>query len=150
MLARPAELTLAALAQWTGWPTLRRAAFVVLGVLAVTTGAKALFPDRLSLPSPPPVSKPSHGAPLTYDAALARADQQLAGVRPLAAAHPDEWLQQERLAHAWIARARLTGSFDDFAAAQTALDQGFAHAKPGTGPHLAQATLDVSLHRLAH
>jgi len=150
MLARLAELTLAALAQWTGWPAFRRAVFVVLGVLAVTAGAKALFPDRLSLPLPTPDSKPSHGAPLTYDAALARADQTLAGVRPLAAAHPDEWLPQERLAHAWIARARLTGSFDDFAAAQAALDQGFAHAARATGPHLAQAALDLSLHRLAH
>jgi tetratricopeptide (TPR) repeat protein len=66
-----------------------------------------------------------------------------------AAERPGEWLFEEALARALIARAKLTGNYGDYAAAQAALDRAFAAAPPGTGPHLTAASLAFSLHRLA-
>lgn len=89
------------------------------------------------------------GAPQSYAAALKNANLAVEGDRDLAKGRSGEWLIEEKLANAYIARARLTGSFDDYAAAQAALDTAFASAPPGTGPHLTQAVLAFNLHRLA-
>lgn len=124
-----------------------RAAAVVAAALALGLAFRALQPG-LQAP-PPPHRAPTSAAPRTFADALAAADRAVDGAAKIAAAHPAEWLQQERLAVALIARARLTGSFDDYAAAQAALDQAFAHAPPGAGPHLTQAALHLSMHRLS-
>lgn len=131
-----------------GWGrTAFRAAVVVAAILGLALVIRALRP---AAPATPPNRTPTHAAALTFGDALAAADRAVAGAQTVASAHPDEWLQQERLAVALIARARLTGDFDDYAAAQAALDRGFAHAPAGSGPHLTQAALDLSMHRLAH
>jgi len=92
--------------------------------------------------------RPTHGAPLTYPAALTRADQMLEGAHMLEQTRAGEWMVQERVANTEIDRARLTGSFDDYVAAQQALDRAFAEAPKGSGPHITQAALDFSLHKL--
>lgn len=89
------------------------------------------------------------GIPDTYRASLARTDLYLADARTRAETHADEWLMHERVATRSLERARLTGSFDDYAAARAALDRAFAVAIPGTGPHQTQAALDFTMHRLA-
>jgi tetratricopeptide (TPR) repeat protein len=98
---------------------------------------------------PHPHRVPTSGAPRSYDDALRRADADVEGAESLAQGRSDEWLIEERLANAYVARARLTGSFDDYAAAQKVLDRAFATTPPGVGPHLAQAMLDFTLHRLS-
>lgn len=99
--------------------------------------------------APTPVERrPSGGGPRSYAAALARADAVLTGAKMLERDHHDEWLFQERLAGAHIARARLTGDFADYTAAQAALDHGFAIADKGAGPHQAQLALAMAMHRL--
>jgi tetratricopeptide (TPR) repeat protein len=95
----------------------------------------------------PPIRQSGAGAP-TYAAAIGDIDRKLAGLRPIAAGRSDDWLMQERIAHQLMQRARLTGSFHDYADAQAALDRAFATATPGAGPHLTQAALALSLHRL--
>jgi hypothetical protein len=85
---------------------------------------------------------------MRYPDALARTNAILVGAVGLAEQHRDEWLFQERLANAHIARARLTGSFADYAAADAALRRAFALAPKGAGPHQTQAALDMGLHRL--
>ena len=99
---------------------------------------------------PPSIAdrRPTHGFPLTYAEALTRADQMLEGARMLERTRAGEWMVQERIASTEIDRARLTGSFDDYVAAQQALDRAFAEAPKGSGPHITQAALDFSLHRL--
>lgn len=92
---------------------------------------------------------PTRGAPLTYPEALSRADLMLRAAREQNVVRGGEWLMQDRLANAAIDRARLTGSFDDYAEAQQALDRAFVEAPAGSGPHMTQAALDFSLHRLA-
>lgn len=55
-----------------------------------------------------------------------------------------EWAAQRRLE-----RHELTGRYDDFRAADEALDRALALAPPGSGPVLARLTLDFTLHRIA-
>ena len=88
------------------------------------------------------------GIPGTYRHTIARIDLSLEDARARAAAHADQWLMHERVAYAYLERARLSGSFDDYAAAGAALDRAFAVAAPGTGPHATRAALDFTMHRL--
>jgi len=133
-------------------PTAFRNPLVVRAVLLAAVTAGLIFAAHLLFrPSPPPAGadpRPSHGAPLTYAEALAHADQAIADGQALARTRAGEWLVQEKIANAYMSRARLTGSFDDYAAAQAALDRGFATAPPGGGPQITQAVLAFSLHRL--
>jgi hypothetical protein len=87
--------------------------------------------------------------PRSYDEALARLDLRIADARARADAGPDQWLLHEAVAHQYLARARLSGSYDDYAAAQAALDRAFAVAVAGSGPHMLRARLDFNMHRLA-
>jgi hypothetical protein len=84
----------------------------------------------------------------TYPEAIARLDAAIADGRARVAAGPDQWLLHEILARNYLAKARLSGSFDDFAAARSALARAFELAPPGSGPHLSQAALDFGMHRL--
>jgi cytochrome c-type biogenesis protein CcmH/NrfG len=107
---------LAASAHLEGGATVRRAVFVILAILLLAIVGRFLLPDTQGRPLAPPQRAPTTAAPLNYDAALAQADQQVDGARLVAAQNPGEWLHLERLALAYIVRARLTGSFDDYAA----------------------------------
>jgi tetratricopeptide (TPR) repeat protein len=115
---------------------------------ALLVAVHALVRHAQPAPGPGAHRRPSHGAPLDYAQALAHANESLEGGQDLARTRAGEWLVQEKIANALMSRARLTGSFDDYAAAQGALDVGFAHAPPGGGPQSTQAVLAFSLHRL--
>jgi tetratricopeptide (TPR) repeat protein len=119
----------------------------VIAVLAVAL-LDQVVPRLTSLHRHRPVVA-SNGAPQDYAAALRNIDLIVEGDRALANGRSNEWLIEEKLANAYIGRARLTGSFDDYAAAQAALDRAMATAAPGIGPHLTQAVLAFNLHRLA-
>lgn len=128
--------------------SVRPARLLLFGALAilVVTGAGWL----LTMRQPPSLMErtPSGGGPRSYTAAIGRLQADLDGVTLIQRASPGEWLVEERLASALIARARLTGSFADFAAARAALDRGFATAPKGAGPHRTQLALDFAMHRL--
>jgi tetratricopeptide (TPR) repeat protein len=93
-----------------------------------------------------PVAVPA-ASPMTYDREVARLTEGVESLRERAAARPASWLERERLAGALIERGRVTGSFDDWAAAEAALDEAFAGAPEGAGPFLTRARLDFTLHR---
>jgi tetratricopeptide (TPR) repeat protein len=130
-------------------PVIVRVVLLALVTAALLAGVHALVRHSQPVPAASAHRRPSHGAPLDYAQALALANQSLAGGQELARTRADEWLVQEKIANAWMSRARLTGSFDDYAAAQAALDVAFAYAPPGSGPQITQAVLAFSLHRLA-
>lgn len=143
---RDADLTTA-----TSRPPLDgRRALIWLLVSALITFALARLTERwwATPPVEPPIRQ-SYAGPPDYPATIAYLDQMVAGLKPLAAQRDDDWLMQERIAHQWIARARLSGDFNDYDQAQQTLAKGMAMANPGTGPHLAQAAVALSIHRLA-
>lgn len=128
---------------------LRRAVLVLTATAVLVMIARLVWPLDPGQTFAGPQPKPTAGAPQTYAAALARVDQDLAAGRELAKTRGGEWLVQDGIAKAALAGARLTGSFDDYAVAQAALDRAFETAPKGAGPHLTRAVLDFSLHRLA-
>ena len=126
----------------------RPARLFIAGMLAIliVTGAGWLLARPQA--SSPVERAPSGGGPRSYARAMAQADANIEGAALLAQASPGDWLVEERLASALIARARLTGSFADYAGAQAALDRAFATAPKGAGPHPIQLALDFAMHRL--
>jgi tetratricopeptide (TPR) repeat protein len=83
-----------------------------------------------------------------FEAALAKLDAEIAGTTKRAAAQANSWMVLEKVAKLYMSRARLSGSYDDYAKAQVALDQAFEHAIEGSGPRLTRAALNFTLHRL--
>ncbi len=89
------------------------------------------------------------GVASSYPDTLARTDFVIANAEAQAKAGSDQWLLHENVARNYFERARLSGDYDDYAAADTSLKRAFAVAAPGTGPHLVRAQLDFGMHRLA-
>lgn len=130
------------------WLWLAVPPLAVAGVLAAErlTGPAADPGPRL--PAAVRQVKTPDETPRTLAEALARADTGVAAARARVAARPGDWAFYEGLSRSYSTRARLTGSFDDYAAAQAALDRAFTLAPAGAGPHLTQAALHFTLHRL--
>ncbi len=88
------------------------------------------------------------GMPTTAAQAKASIAHDLVEVQARAAAEPTVWSNQADLAELYLARARLTGSFNDYAAAGQAFDAAFKVSPRGGGPNLQRATWNFAVHRL--
>ena len=88
------------------------------------------------------------GVPTTYGEQLTVLNHSLGYAQRAAEAHPADWGMADELANLYLARARLTGSFDDYALAGRLYDQSFKVAAPGHGPHLDRAVYNFTIHRL--
>ena len=64
-----------------------------------------------------------------------------------AAGRDDAWLEWKTIALDHLERAHLTGDPSAYAAAQRALDTAFEQSPPGSGPFLARARMNFTLHR---
>lgn len=91
-------------------------------------------------PEPPP-------RPTQVEDALVRLEKQIR-FREERGAETGGWLHYGYLAHAYLARARLTGSLEDYAAARDALEQGFERADEGSGPYLARAAYHLAVNQV--
>lgn len=131
----------------SAWALMVVPPMILLGGLAIREAWPAHPPATVAAAPVRQVKAPDD-TPRTYDQALARAQDEVANAEARAAQHPGEWTILESLARRYAARARLTGSFDDYAAAQRTLDRAFAVAVPGAGPHHTQAALHFTMHRL--
>lgn len=89
------------------------------------------------------------GPPRTYSEAIDRSKLAIANAATAAKDNADQWLMHEIHASELMARAQLSGDYEDYAAAGNALDSAFAVAVKGSGPHLMRAAFDFSMHRLA-
>jgi tetratricopeptide (TPR) repeat protein len=89
------------------------------------------------------------GIASSYSGILAATDIAIANAEAQVAAANDQWLLHENVARSYLERARFSGNYGDYAAADAALKRAFAVAAPGTGPHLVRAQLDFRMHRLA-
>jgi tetratricopeptide (TPR) repeat protein len=82
-----------------------------------------------------------------YDEALADLDRRVDTAERFADAQPSSWIRRGEVASLYLGRARLTGAYSDYERAEEALARAFAHARDGSGPLLARASLHASLHR---
>ncbi len=79
-----------------------------------------------------------------YDDAVAAATEAVRAAEARAQAEPAAWIPRETLALALLDRAQLTGSYDDYGAADRALQQAVSGAR-APGPCLAAARVRSSL-----
>ncbi len=131
-------------------------AAIILSLLGLGLGW--LGRDRISALhfwTPPPValghlaaSASQQGLPTTAAQAKASIAHDLIEVQKRAATEPTVWSDQADLAELYLARARLTGSFDDYAAAGRAFDAAFKVSPPRGGPNLQRASWNFAVHRL--
>ena len=123
-----------------------RAAFL-LGLLS-GWGCASDPPPAPEAPAPAPTgARPEHAWPRTYAAELGALDHQIAFARGQLEKREDLPLKWALLIDQLAERARLTGEWDDWAAAEAAARRAF-ETNPTAPPRLAKANLDFSLHRL--
>ena len=98
-----------------------------------------------------PVSASSSTVPLAEDAvsdALARWDRSIEAGHKKAQSQPTDWSGLASVTTGHMQRARLTGDYADYAAAEKALAEAFVRAGEGNGPFVLRASLNATLHRL--
>lgn len=75
-------------------------------------------------------------------------DAQLALARERVRFAPGEWLREETLARAIMARAQITGAYDELVAARNIIASAQKRAPAPAGPLLTKAALALGVHRL--
>ncbi len=83
----------------------------------------------------------------TFAAELAQLDKDIASVERLTVKAPTNRLNYERTAAFLMQRARLTGSYEDYAKAETAVAHAFEY-KPASPTFMLRSKLHYTLHRL--
>lgn len=87
-------------------------------------------------------------ASLTYDQRVAELDRRIDGALRLTEKNQSS-LGFDRAAQLTLIRAHLTGSFDDYARADTLVGRAFEVGDPDHGPFMTRARLDFALRRIA-
>lgn len=128
--------------------TVRNLLIALVALLAVAGLELTLRSGKATSPDASEIRPLITGEAPDFGQALRRLDMEVQTDAADAASRPGEWLFEEALARAYMARARLSGDYGDFASAQAAIDRAFSAAPEGTGPHLTAAILAFSLHRL--
>ena len=88
------------------------------------------------------------GQPTSYGEQLAALNHNMGYAEQYAAKLGKDWGADDAVANMYLSRARLSGSFDDYAKAGQLYDKAFAEARPGDGPHLDHAIYNFAIHRL--
>jgi tetratricopeptide (TPR) repeat protein len=124
-------------------------------LLISVVGLACSGPPEAPVAPPPPVSS---GASSTAAVVLAsgpelaeelrRIDATITAGAKKSVAQPKDWSGFAAVASGHMQRARLTGEYAEYAAAEVAVDAAFERAIPGTGPYVLRAKLNSTLHRL--
>lgn len=121
--------------------------------MSATRASAGLLALLLGLPGcqpPAPVAAPAASAPAAWNYDDERASEE-AAVREADAAltrSPVVWPQWETLARAQLALAQLSGDYRLYTAAEQSLQRAFELAGAGSGPFLARARYNYTVHRL--
>jgi tetratricopeptide (TPR) repeat protein len=83
----------------------------------------------------------------TFEAELRILDREREGFEKLLAKTPTNRLNHERVASIFMQRARLSGSYEDYAKAEAAIERAF-DPTPGGTTYMVRAKLHYTLHRL--
>ena len=85
---------------------------------------------------------------VTYQSALAKLDNSVQAQLQNVERNPESWLNRERLANAYLERARLTGQFQHYAQADAAMREAAIVTTSSRNIALSRASLNYTLHRL--
>jgi tetratricopeptide (TPR) repeat protein len=121
--------------------------------LRVEADPKATPAAAATQPAPNTEAEPRKKRPPkhepTFTAQLAAIDRRIAGHTKVAEGNPRSPLAWGRVAELYLTRARLSGSYDDYAKAEELVTKGFgAGTKVDFGPFMVRARLNYTLHRL--
>jgi tetratricopeptide (TPR) repeat protein len=129
---------------WSG------ARYLVVPLVAVA--ALAGFEWWQSPALPPPVSAAewpaSRYGPASYVEGMTRASQQIDHARERLGYGPPDWLHEEGVARALVARSRLSPDYGDLTKAAETIDFAQAMAPANAGPSLTAAVIGMMTHRL--
>ena len=142
--ARPLSSSVAA-ARWPRWPWLALLAAVL--AIAVGAGVDNWRDLRQSASLDPARMRPGFG-PASFTESLASTEQRVAAARENVALVPGEWVREEGLAAALLARFRQIGDYRDLGEADAVLTTAMARVPDPTGPVLSRAMFEVLVHRL--
>lgn len=117
----------------------RRASSSLFAAVLLAACAESTPPT----PGPPPAARGAQ-----YSDVLAALDAQVQAARADAARYPESWGELERIAGLHLERAQLSGDYNDYAAAELALEQAAKLAGNTTSVCATTAKLDFALHRL--
>jgi tetratricopeptide (TPR) repeat protein len=92
--------------------------------------------------------EPREREPMSYAEAVTKLDQAIASRTRFAEGNASRALHLEALVGMYIARAALTGDYEDYERAERLLDEAFELSRRGGGPLLARARLHLTLHRV--
>jgi len=109
--------------------------------------AKAEAKTEAKPAKPEPKPKRQEVAP-TFEAQLATLDRRIEGSTKSAELNGTSSLAYGRVASLYLARARLSGDYDDYAKAEEMLDVAFTKGPKNFGPFMVRARLNYTLHRL--
>ncbi|MEM7151267.1 MAG: tetratricopeptide repeat protein [Myxococcota bacterium] len=111
--------------------------------------ASAAAAASASTASPAAKAAAAKAHPVTFEAQLALLDAEIAARKKVAQQNGRSGLAFGNVASLYMTRARLSGDWGDYAAAEENVDQAFAVSKTGkTGPFIVRARLNYTLHRL--
>jgi hypothetical protein len=79
--------------------------------------------------------------------ALAEIDRNIAFYQERAEATPRAWMDFEYVASGYMARARLTGDYNDWRRAEDAIEASFRSVGYSFGPYITRATFNATMHR---
>lgn len=132
---------------------------VLASPLACSTSASSAAPQEAPTPAPMAKAAPHKPGPAakrkktrkpnrkSYATELRLLDEDREGFETLSTAHPSVRGHHERIASAFIQRARLSGNYDDYAKAEARLAQAMER-RPSAGTKMLRAKLHYTLHRL--
>ncbi len=125
------------------------ARYFVIPVLAVTlaTGLEQAFTVHSSSADAADWGTPGFG-PRTFAEAMAHTADQIDLGRERIRNGPDQWLREESLARALMARSRLSYSYDELSEANTILASAISQAPSHSGPLMSEAVLAMMSHQL--
>lgn len=148
-MARPNSLATSAGERQEGPPAVVRWAIALAIAALALFIAGHLFHAAYVRLAPIPVETLQLGFGFkSYDAALTRADGDIADARARLKLGTGEWIRWESLSKALLSRARLTGDYGDFTATGAALDRGMAVAESNSGPILTDSAWAMLVHKL--
>ena len=119
-----------------------------VAALAVIVAGLAIDRWRAAPVALDPATLRAGYGPASFAEAEAIAQRNLAAARDSVARFPGEWLREEAVARALIARFRQTDDYRDLAEADAILDRAIATTPDPAGPVLSKAMLAIMVHRL--
>jgi len=127
-----------------------RTRYFMIPLLAVTAAAGL---DRWRSPPLPALASAAEWGragygPTSFAAGMKHADEQVNRARERLGYGPPDWLHEEGLARALMARSRISPDYDDLVEAAKVIVAGQAMAPANAGPSLTAAVLGMMTHRL--